>query len=350
MAKATDREIHLREGVYVFPYRITNLPIERTRKPPYPVREMVQQGVWEQQTQALLVCHHCFQPFAALGQKRVYKDHIISCTPRGKVVYHDPKTTLTVRDYSTLQHTGEADVCSNLASLIGTFVRDKISYTDMAPLCMFALYSREPRPRSMVSNPPPEGVLVSPNVPADVTVYDNVLVGAFSHQAMPVPGSACHPNAISCFAVLPPYRQRGFGTFMVEFARSIATRGDPLHLRPFSVERPLSMRGRNSHRKVWRRECCRAVTALQKRTRRGRSTFTLAQVAREARMAEEDVVSTLRSYRILSKGESGGGPVLWMGESVKEGCASEGLFNAKAVLDSYQPVVRIHMRSPSRGD
>eukprot|EP01061_Rhynchopus_euleeides_P003896 TRINITY_DN13173_c0_g1_i1.p1 TRINITY_DN13173_c0_g1~~TRINITY_DN13173_c0_g1_i1.p1 ORF type:complete len:352 (+),score=20.37 TRINITY_DN13173_c0_g1_i1:680-1735(+) len=346
--------IHLREGIFVHPNRITNLPIERTRpRTPYPVREMVDAGVWDKQTEGLLICHHCFQPFTPLGQKRVYRDHVRDCKPRGEMVYDDPDSCITVRDYSSLWHSDEVDVCSNLASLIGTFVRDKIAFTDMAIMSMFAMYAKPGFRANLTPRSNGQAQLhdyIETPFEAPVESSEELcLVGAFSHQAVPIPGSGMrHPNAISCFAVLPPYRRRGFGAFMVEFSRHIGKTSDPLHLRPFSVERPLSLRGRNSHRKVWRRECVAALQKIVKKRKGGKPTgFTLAQVAKEAKMAEEDVISTLRSYRMLTPGTDGSGPVIWMGD---DGTHDDtGLFKDSYVVN-YQPVIRLHSRTPLRGD
>lgn len=118
-------------------------------------------------------------------------------------------------------------------------------------------------------------------------------------------------NTLSCVMVLPPFRSKGYGGFLVrlsyEIGRSESMVGTP--------ERPLSKSGNVLFRKVWRDEILFAVFALAEKG----TPVTVNELSRHSGLIVEDVLVALHDLDVLfSVGKQG--PLLVVNAAEKERC------------------------------
>jgi GNAT superfamily N-acetyltransferase len=119
-------------------------------------------------------------------------------------------------------------------------------------------------------------------------------------------------NTLSCVMVLPPFRSKGYGGFLVrlsyEIARSENMVGTP--------ERPLSKSGNALFRKVWRDEVLFAVFALEE----SGMPVTVNELSKHSGLIVEDVLVALHDLDVLfSVGKQG--PLLVVNADEKMRCA-----------------------------
>ncbi|AIO02848.1 acetyltransferase, putative [Leishmania panamensis] len=115
-------------------------------------------------------------------------------------------------------------------------------------------------------------------------------------------------NTLSCVMVLPPFRSKGYGGFLVrlsyEMARVEGIVGTP--------ERPLSTSGNALFRRVWREEVLFAVFALEERG----IPITIGELSKASSLIIEDVLVALQDLDVLfSVGKQG--PLLVVNVSEK---------------------------------
>ncbi|KAK7202342.1 acetyltransferase [Novymonas esmeraldas] len=115
-------------------------------------------------------------------------------------------------------------------------------------------------------------------------------------------------NTLSCVMVLPPFRSKGYGGFLVRLSYEIA-RVEGMVGTP---ERPLSRSGNALFRKVWRDEVLLAVFALEERG----TPVTVNELSKVSSLIIEDVLVALHDLDVLfSVGKQG--PLLVVNESEK---------------------------------
>eukprot|EP01059_Diplonema_ambulator_P037175 TRINITY_DN9684_c0_g1_i1.p1 TRINITY_DN9684_c0_g1~~TRINITY_DN9684_c0_g1_i1.p1 ORF type:complete len:316 (+),score=64.11 TRINITY_DN9684_c0_g1_i1:45-950(+) len=251
------------DKLYIYPNWIMTLPVAPQRKVfPYPVKEMVREGLWPK-VDSLYICHNCFQP---LAERAKYASHMKKCDmPKGKMVYSD--VTANIQVYELSGHGDMAMYATKFACLLACFVPDKQVLYSLDSFLLYTVY--QVRGEKGISK----------------------LVGGFSAQPVsPKWENTC--SAISVFTVLPPYRRSGYGTFIIELSRALAKARE---CGAVTAERPLSSLGRLSHGKVWLKEC---YAALEKLLKEG-STPSLTDIAKEASLTNEDVISALSSVGAL---------------------------------------------------
>lgn len=127
-------------------------------------------------------------------------------------------------------------------------------------------------------------------------------------------------NTLSCVMVLPPFRAKGYGGFLVrlsyEIARSESMVGTP--------ERPLSKSGNALFRKVWRDEVLFAVFALEEKG----TPVTVNELSKQSGLIIEDILVALHDLDVLfSVGKQG--PLLVVDAAEKERCSRRRLEKEK---------------------
>ena len=305
--------------IYIYPHWYNNFASRGVRgvdELPFPTKEMVNAGLWAPGVRTLYICHNCFQPFAGNTQRAMYAQHTKRCAPAGSVVYSDDATGLTVRE---VRGDDAQQTTLKLAGILALFVRDKIVGISLDDHCMYTHYVK------------------------------GSFVGAFSVA----PTVSASLYSISVYAVLPSYRSSGYGTFMIDLSRHLAhVRG----ARCTSSDRPLSDDGSRSHVRVWRRDIVRAIFKLSQGFAE-MTGFSLAQVATEANVSEEDCVSTLASLGALRRAENP--PPEEEGEKrpvvlclsrdmVVAATQREQLFHPSHVVRDYEPVLHSPLRKTLR--
>lgn len=133
-------------------------------------------------------------------------------------------------------------------------------------------------------------------------------------------GSSSCINTLSCVMILPPFRSKGYGGFLVrlsyEIARSEGMVGTP--------ERPLSRSGNALFRKVWRDEVLFAVFTLDEKG----SPITVNELSRQSGLIVEDVLVALHDLDVLfCVGKQG--PLLVLNAIEKERCTERRLEKEK---------------------
>lgn len=115
-------------------------------------------------------------------------------------------------------------------------------------------------------------------------------------------------NTLSCVMVLPPYRSRGYGSFLVELSYEIARR-DGMTGTP---ERPLSRSGKALFRKAWKKEVLRAVVELDEE----KTPVTVNSLCTKSGLIIEDVLVALHDlHAMYTVGKQG--PLLVLDESTR---------------------------------
>lgn len=120
-------------------------------------------------------------------------------------------------------------------------------------------------------------------------------------------------NTLSCVMVLPPFRSKGYGGFLVRLSYEIA-RVEGMVGTP---ERPLSRSGNALFRKVWRDEVLFAVFALEDRG----TPVTVSELSKVSGLIVEDVLVALHDLDVLFS-VSKQGPLLVVNASEKAGVAA----------------------------
>lgn len=204
--------------------------------------------------------------------------------------------------------------CSNAFWIPG----DEVYRDEERRFCVFALDGRKPHCAAMSRRI----CLLSKLFLVDKVTLDDVhffsfnalfevddegfhFVGYFSKEW--TSSSSCM-NTLSCVMVLPPFRSKGYGSFLVrlsyEMARLEGMVGTP--------ERPLSKSGNALFRKVWREEVLFAVFALEARG----SPVTVGELSKVSGLIVEDVLVALQGLDVLfSVGKQG--PLLVVNASEK---------------------------------
>ncbi|EPY37488.1 histone acetyltransferase HTATIP [Angomonas deanei] len=122
----------------------------------------------------------------------------------------------------------------------------------------------------------------------EVDDYGFHFVGYFSKEWRK--NSAC-VNTLSCVMVLPPYRAKGYGSFLGELSYELA-RQDGMVGTP---ERPLSGSGKLLFRKVWKGEVLRAIHLIDS----SKSVVTLNTLCQMTGLIVEDVLVGLEDLGIM---------------------------------------------------
>ncbi|EPY31749.1 acetyltransferase [Strigomonas culicis] len=116
--------------------------------------------------------------------------------------------------------------------------------------------------------------------------------------------------------VLPPYRAKGYGTFLGELSYEIARRESMIG----TPERPLSLSGKNLFRKVWQREVVRAITDLENRG----YYISVNTICKCSGLIAEDVLVALQDLGIMfSVGKQG--PLIVLDDAIKQRYARKAL-------------------------
>lgn len=116
-------------------------------------------------------------------------------------------------------------------------------------------------------------------------------------------------NTLSCVMVLPPYRSKGYGAFLVELSYEIARR-DGMTGTP---ERPLSHGGKTLFRRAWKKEVLRAIVQLQDQN----TPVTINSLCIKSGLIIEDMLVALHDLDALyTVGKQG--PLLVLEDSVRQ--------------------------------
>ena len=283
------------ERLYIYPHWVTC----DFDKNPYPVKEMQSKGFWNE-IKNLYICHCCYEPFS---ERLKYAIHVRSCKLVGGVVYSD--TTSDGMDVIVYEIRGKDHplVCAKLACVLGCMVPEKAVLYDMDHYNLYSVYQKINR---------------KPH-----------FVGAFSSRPIPAVWHETY-SALSVFAVLPPYRRKGFGTFMIRLSRELSL---SRMTTPPTAERPFSHIGGVSHGSVWRKDCLKAIRDLVN----SGGEFSLADIAERGRVMEEDLLMVLCSMGFLKPG-----PRLVINEEAFEYLKSNEIFDPDLVM--FNPVIGIEQK------
>nr|CCC93944.1 putative acetyltransferase [Trypanosoma congolense IL3000] len=98
-------------------------------------------------------------------------------------------------------------------------------------------------------------------------------------------------NTLSCLMVLPPYRSKGYGSFLVEMSYEMSR----IEGVPGTPERPLSSEGKRMFDRIWREELLRAVSSVDSK----KGSVTLKSLSTETGMSVEDVAVALHRLGVV---------------------------------------------------
>lgn len=98
-------------------------------------------------------------------------------------------------------------------------------------------------------------------------------------------------NTLSCIMVLPPFKGKGYGSFLAELSYEIGRRQQSIG----TPERPLSWTGKCLFKKIWREECLRAIFSNELE---GNPT-TVNSICKRSGLIVEDALVGLNASKVL---------------------------------------------------
>lgn len=98
-------------------------------------------------------------------------------------------------------------------------------------------------------------------------------------------------NTLSCIMVLPPFKGKGYGSFLAELSYEYGRR----QLSIGTPERPLSWTGKCLFRKIWREECLRAIFLNELVD----IPTTVSSICRASGMIVEDALVGIHEAKVL---------------------------------------------------
>ncbi|KAG5490878.1 hypothetical protein JKF63_01000 [Porcisia hertigi] len=225
------------------------------------------------------LCDSCLRTFT---EKNNLQQHLLRCGNAfwipGDEVYREKE-----RSFCVFAIDGRKSQCSALARrlclLSKLFLVDKVTLDDVHFFSFNALF--------------------------EVDDEGFHFVGYFSKEW--TSSSSCI-NTLSCVMVLPPFRSKGYGGFLVRLSYEIAR----MEGRVGTPERPLSKSGNALFRKIWREEILFAVFTLEERG----IPVTVNELSKVSSLIIEDVLVALHDLDVLfSVGRQG--PLLVVNVSEK---------------------------------
>ncbi|PWU93925.1 putative acetyltransferase [Trypanosoma cruzi] len=154
----------------------------------------------------------------------------------------------------------------------------------------------------------------------EVDDYGYHFVGYFSKEWRK--SVACN-NSLSCVMVLPPYRNKGYGAFLIKISYEMGR----IEGIPGSPERPLSAAGKKVFIRIWREEILQAIFSLNEEG----LPLTMNLLSWESGMAVEDVAVALHRLNAVFFVNKHG-PLLHLPSGTKAFAKRRGMLNIKSLI------------------
>lgn len=210
----------------------------------------------------IYLCDSCLCVFLTCSHLKTHsKECPYAYRIPGQEIYRCPKRKLCAFEIDGRKHMS-AFYARRLSILTKLFLPDKVTLDDVHFFAYTALF--------------------------EVNDFGFHFVGYFSKEWQNSRGCC---NTLSCIMVLPPFKGKGYGSFLAELSYEIGRR----ELSVGTPERPLSWSGKQLFRRIWKEEVLRAIDTLESHN----IPTTISSLSKLSGLIVEDALIGLKDSDVL---------------------------------------------------